>query len=67
MGEKGKNEMTDDQSQLDRKMAELSIDGFSSMGEFSAEDQFGHLSEIETILSGRKARVAKMQASESQQ
>ncbi len=39
--------------QLRSKMAELSVEGFSSMGTYTAGEQLAHLNEIEQILARR--------------
>jgi hypothetical protein len=42
--------------QLNQKMEDLSLEGFSSMGTFSPEDQLAQLDEIERIIEGRRQR-----------
>ncbi len=49
----GMQSNVDQSEQLRRKMAELSIDGFSSMGTYTPEEQLAHLDEIERLLARR--------------
>lgn len=51
--------------ELDQRMRDLHIEGYSTMGKFTPEDQLDHVAEIEKILRGRK-NVVSAQAKEAE-
>lgn len=45
--------------ELNQRMGKNRIVGFSSMGQFSQDEQHAHLDEIERILTGRRMQSQK--------
>lgn len=54
---------TDRKVELGKRMEELKVIGFSSMGKFTQEEQLLHLDQIEQIVAGRQAEARRQGAS----